>query len=79
MHKMITKQQVKNEQIRRKQTCSQCFVNVFKFQENMFKIIQKNFQEIKISIKKTFLGNATGHNDHYMIHMGSQRPKIGSN
>ena len=33
----------KNEQIRRKQTYSLCFVNVFKFQENKFKIVQKNF------------------------------------
>ena len=65
------KQQVKNEQIKRKQTCSICFVNVFKFQENKFKIIQKNFWEIKIIlIKKTFLEKATGHNDHDMINMG---------
>ena len=40
---LIMKQQVKNEQIKRKQTCSLCFVNVFKFQENKFKIVQKNF------------------------------------
>ena len=40
---MITKQQVKNEQIKRKQTCSLCFVNAFKFQESMFKIVKKNF------------------------------------
>ena len=39
---MITKQQV-NEQIKRKQARSLCFVNVFKFQETKFKIIQKNF------------------------------------
>ena len=31
IHRMITKQQVKNEQIKRKDTCSLCFVNVFKF------------------------------------------------
>ena len=30
-------------------------------------------------IKKIFLGKATSHNDHYIIDMGSQRPKIGSN
>ena len=54
------KQQVKNEQIKRKQTCSLCFVNVFKFQENRFKnfellnkIIQKDFSEIKIILKVT--------------------------
>ena len=40
---MITKQHVKNEQIKRKQTCYLCFVNMFKFQENTFKIVQKNF------------------------------------
>ena len=38
---MVTKQ-VKNEQIKRKQTCLY-FANVFKFQENSFKIVQKNF------------------------------------
>ena len=29
--------------------------------------------------KKRFLGKATSPNDHYMINMGSQRPKIGGN
>ena len=29
--------------------------------------------------KKIFLGKVTGHNDHYMINMGGQRPKSGSN
>ena len=29
--------------------------------------------------EKRFLGKAAGHNDHYMIHMGGQKPKIGSN
>ena len=49
-----------------------CLVNEFKFQENKFKIAQKNLQKIKIIlIKKRFLGKATGHNDHYMINMGS--------
>ena len=80
IHKMITKQQVKNEQIKRKRTCSLCFVNVFKFQEKNFKIVRKNLYEIKmILIKKIILGKATGHNDHYMINMGGQRSKIGSN
>ena len=27
--------------------------------------------------KKRFLGKATGHNDHYMINMGTQRSTIG--
>ena len=77
---MITKQQVKNEKIKRKQTCSLCFVNVFKFQENKFMIVQNNFLKIKIIlIKKRFPGKATGHNDHYMINVGGQRLKIGSN
>ena len=41
---------------KRKQTCYLCFVNVFKFQENKFKIVQKNFEEIKITlIRKDFL------------------------
>ena len=44
-----------------------------------FKIVQKNFYEIKIIIIEGFLGKATGHNDHYTINMGSQRPKIGGN
>ena len=46
---MITKQQLANEQIKR--TCSVSFTKVFKFQDNNFKIIQKNFQEI---IKKIY-------------------------
>ena len=44
----IDSKQVKNEQIKRKQTCSLSFVKVFKFQENKFKIVQKNFLEIII-------------------------------
>ena len=28
---------------------------------------------------KRFIGKVTGHNDHYMINMGGQRPKIGGN
>ena len=43
IHKMILKQQVNNEQIKRKQTCSVCFVKVFKFPENKYKVVQKNF------------------------------------
>ena len=30
-------------------------------------------------IIKRFLGKASNHNDHYMINMDDQRPKIGSN
>ena len=29
--------------------------------------------------KKGFLGKVIDHNDHYMINMGGQRPKIGGN
>ena len=43
IHRTITKQQVTNEQIKRKQNCSVSFVKVFKFQDNKFKIVQKNF------------------------------------
>ena len=43
IHRKITKKQVKNEHIKRKQTCSVGFVKVFKFQENKFKIVQKDF------------------------------------
>ena len=51
----MTKEQVKDEQIKQRQTCPWCLANVFKFQENKFKIAQKNFQEIKIIlIKKDF-------------------------
>ena len=68
------KNQIKNGQIKRKHTCSLCFINVLKFQENKFEIVQKDLQERKmILIKKRFIGKATGHNDHYMIGMGGQR------
>ena len=43
---MIAKQQVK-------ETCSLHFVNVFKFQEYKFKILQKNLIKV-ISIKKIY-------------------------
>ena len=74
------KQRVKDEQIKRKQACSLCRVCVFKFQENNLKIVQKNFQEVRvILIKKRFLGKATGRNDHYLINMGGQKPKTEGN
>ena len=41
IHRVITKKEVKNGQIKTKQTCSLCFVSVFKFHENKFKIVQK--------------------------------------
>ena len=71
---MIPKQRVRNEEIKRKQTCSVGFVKVFEFQDNKFKIVQNNFLEII-----RFFGKPTGHDNHYMINMGGQRPKIGSN
>ena len=39
----------------KKQTCPVCFVKLFKFQEEKFKIVQENFQEIIIIIKKISL------------------------
>ena len=49
IHRTITKQRVKNQQIKRKQNCSfLTFVKVFKFQDSKFKIVQKNFSEIAI-------------------------------
>ena len=67
--------------IKRKKTCSLCFVKVFKFRENKFKIVQKKILGNKNNInkKRRFLGKATGHNDPYMISMGGQMPKIGGN
>ena len=38
-YEMILKPHVKNKQIKRRQACSACFVKVFKFQENKFKIV----------------------------------------
>ena len=29
--------------------------------------------------KKIFVGKVTGHNDHYLINMSGQRPKISGN
>ena len=47
---------------------------VSEFQENKFKIAQQNFQKII----KDILENPSVF-DHYMINMGGQRPKAGSN
>ena len=53
---------------------------MFKFKENKFKIVSKEFLGNKNNInKKRFLGKATSHSDHYMINMGGQRLKIGGN
>ena len=43
IHRVIVKQQVKSEQIKRKQTCSLCFVNMFKFQEKKVEDCSKEF------------------------------------
>ena len=50
-YKITSKQTKQNTNIERKQICSVGFAKVFKFQENKFRIIQKNFQK-KIIIKK---------------------------
>ena len=49
---------------------------MIKLQENKFKFLEKNFKEIII---KDFHWEANGHNDNYMINMGSQSPKISDN
>ena len=49
---MITKKQVKNQQIRRKQTCSLCLINVFEFQENIVQDCSKKFLGNKNNINK---------------------------
>ena len=72
-HSVEKYEKVKNELIKSKQNCSSSFVKVFKFQENKFKIVQKNFLEIRLLVKPTI------RDDHYMINMVSQRLKIGSN
>ena len=64
----------KNEQIKRKQTSSLCIVNVFKVQDRL-----REFLRNKNDINKRFLRKATRHIGHYMINMGSQMPKAGSN
>ena len=69
IHRMITKQ-VKNKQIKRKR------VNVFKFQENKFQIVQNNLQEIKMILIKKRFGKTTSCNDHYMINMGGPSTNI---
>ena len=79
IHRMITKQRVKIEQIERKQTCSLCLVNVFKFQVRSSRSFKRISREVKIILKKRFLGKATGHNDHYWISISGQKPKTGGN
>ena len=39
IHRTITKQLVKNEQIKKKHACSESFVKVFKLRDNKFKIV----------------------------------------
>ena len=65
----------KNEQIKKKQTSSLFFVNVLKVQDRLKKIL-RNKDDIN---KKRSLRKSTRHNDHYMINIGGQMPKIGGN
>ena len=54
--------------------CEYCKISNYTcFEEHLHTAASEN------NNKKIFLGKATGHNDHYMINMGAQRPKIGSN
>ena len=56
------------------------FCKYFQIPRNQVHNDAEEFLENKNNInKKRFLGKATGHNDHYMINIDSQRPKIGSN
>ena len=48
---------------------------MFKYQETSPNRFLGNNDNVN---KKRFLGKANGHNDHYMINIGGQRPKIGS-
>ena len=44
IHRMIyATTSKKTQKIKRKHICSLCFVNKFKFQENKFEIVQRNF------------------------------------
>ena len=54
----------------------QIYLNSKKTSSRSFKEFLGNKNKIN---KKRFLEEATGHNDHYMINMGGQRPKIGGN
>ena len=51
-------------------------LNSKKTSSKLFKAFLGNKYKIN---KKRFLREATGHNDHYMINMGSQRMMIGGN
>ena len=55
-------------------SCEYCKIfNNICFEEHLCMTASEN------NDKKRFLGKATGHNDHYMINMSGQRPKIGGN
>ena len=59
-----------------KTTCKKC---TDKKKTDLSFVFSKSLNSKENSKKKTFLGKATGHNDHYMIDMGGQRQKIDSN
>ena len=71
---------MKNEQRKRKQTSSICFVNLFKIPRKQVQDCSKEFLGNNgNNNNKNLLGKATGHNDHYMINTSSQRSRIGGN
>ena len=74
--RMTMKQQVKNKQTKRKQTCSVCFVKVIQLHESKFKIVHKNFSKIILIAMNKVSWKTTGHNDHYMINMGNKGRKL---
>ena len=54
--------------------CEYCEIsNKTCFEEHLCTAASENNNE------KRFLGKVTGHNDHYMINVGAQRPKTGDN
>ena len=54
-------------------SCEYCEIsNNTRFEKHLRMAVSENN-------KKRFLRKATGHNDHYMINMDGQRPKIGGN
>ena len=67
MHRMITKQRVKNKQIKRKQDLIFVFCKCVCIPRKQVQDRLKEFLGSKNNInKKRFLGKATGHNDHCM-------------
>ena len=79
---MIKKEQVKKWTDKKKTDLFVVFCKCVSIPWKQVQDRSKEFLGNKNNInkkKKRFLGKATSHNDHYIINMSSQRPKIGSN